>query len=414
MVAERGRPGVLSRRSLLTGAAAALASPRLAHAQGVRPLRIGVLNDQSGLLADLSGPGSVEAARMAVEEVGGQAAGRPVEVVSADHQNKTDLGAAILRRWFDVEGVDAAFDLGNSAISLAAQQLARERNRIVVHTTPASTELTGAACSPLGFHWVYDNYSNSAGLARALTRQGLDSWFFVTVDYAFGKSLEAEARAAIAGAGGTVLGSVKHPLGTSDFSSFLLQAQASGAKVIAFANNGRDLTNAIKQASEFGLSRASGGSQTLVAPVILITDVHSLGLPLARGLSFLTGFYWDLDEQTRLWSRAFFGRRRAMPTMAQAGTYSAVRHYLKAVEAVGGADGAAVADAMRRIPVADMFARNATLRPDGRMVHDMILAEVKSPDESRYPWDYYHVRRVVPGADAFRPLAEGGCPLVKV
>jgi branched-chain amino acid transport system substrate-binding protein len=305
------------------------------------------------------------------------------------------------------------FDLGNSAISLAAQQIMRERNRIIVHSTSATADLTGSACSPVGFHWVYDTYSSGAGIAKALMGQGLDTWFFITVDYAFGKSMEGVARSAIEGAGGKVVGAVRHPLNTSDFSSFLLQAQASNAKVIMFANVGLDLTNCIKQAAEFRLSKAAGGANTIVAPVMLLTDVHAIGLKLAQGLSFISGFYWDRDDETRAWSKRFFERRRAMPTMSQAGVYSAVRHYLKGVDAARTTAGLDVAEAMRAIPVSDMFTRNATLRPDGRLVHDMLLVEVKSPDESKYPWDYYRIKGVLPGDQAFRPLADGGCPLVR-
>src|SRR5215813_1612340 len=319
----------ITRRAALAGAmAAAAAIPMRARAQERAPLRIGVLNDQSGPFADLSGLGSVEAARLAVEDHGGRANGAAIDVIAADHQNKPDIGTGILRKWLDVDNVRAVFDLGNSAISLAAQQIMRERNRIIVHSTSATSDLTGSACSPVGFHWVYDTYSNSAGIAKALLGQGLDTWFFITVDYAFGKSMEGVARTAIEAAGGKVLGTVRHPLNTSDFSSFLLQAQSSNAKVIVFANAGLDLTNCIKQAAEFRLSKVAGGSQTVVAPVMLLTDVHAIGLKLARGLSFITGFYWDMDEETRAWSKRYFERRRAMPTMSQAGVYSAVRHYL--------------------------------------------------------------------------------------
>jgi branched-chain amino acid transport system substrate-binding protein len=404
----------ITRRTAVAGAlAAAVSMPGRLRAQAKAPLRIGVLNDQSGPFADLSGLGSVEAARLAVEDHGGRANGVAVEVLAADHQNKPDIGTGILRRWLDVDDVQAVFDLGNSAISLAAQQIMRERNRIIVHSTSATSDLTGSACSPVGFHWVYDTYSSAAGIVKALMGQGLDTWFFVTVDYAFGKSMEAVARAAIEGAGGKVLGAVRHPLNTSDFSSYLLQAQSSNAKVIVFANAGLDLTNCIKQAAEFRLSKVAGGSQTVVAPVMLLTDVHAIGLKLAQGLSFISGFYWDKDEETRVWSKRFFERRRAMPTMSQAGVYSAVRHYLKSVDAAKTTTGIDVANAMRSIPVSDMFAREATLRPDGRLVHDMLLVEVKSPEQSKYPWDYYSIKGVLPGAEAFRPLGEGGCPLVR-
>jgi branched-chain amino acid transport system substrate-binding protein len=404
----------ITRRAALAGVlASASIAPTPLRAQEKAPLRIGVLNDQSGPFADLSGQGSVEAAKLAVLDHGGRADGAPVEVLSADHQNKSDIGTGILRKWLDVDNVQAVFDLGNSAISLAAQQIMRERNSIIVHSTSATADLTGSACSPVGFHWVYDTYSSGAGIAKALISQGLDTWFFVTVDYAFGKAMEGAARSAIEQAGGKVLGAVRHPLNTSDFSSYLLQAQSSNAKVVVFANVGLDLTNCIKQAAEFRLSKVVGGSQTIVAPVMLLTDVHAIGLKLAQGLSFISGFYWDRDEETRAWSRRFFERRRAMPTMSQAGVYSAVRHYLKSVDVAKTTAGIEVANAMRSIPVSDMFTKNATLRADGRLVHDMLLVEVKSPEESKYPWDYYKIKGVLPGVEAFRPLAEGGCPLVR-
>ena len=404
----------VTRRTVVAGALAmAVATPARLRAQEKAPLRIGVLNDQSGPFADLSGPGSVEAARLAVEDHGGRANGLAVEVLAADHQNKPDIGTGILRKWLDVDNVQAVFDLGNSAISLAAQQIMRERDKIIVHSTSATSDLTGQACSPVGFHWVYDTYSNSAGIAKALMSQGLDTWFFVTVDYAFGKSMEAVGRTAVEKAGGKVVGAVRHPLNTSDFSSYLLQAQSSNAKVIVFANAGVDLTNCIKQAAEFRLSKVAGGSQTVVAPVMLLTDVHAIGLKLAQGLSFISGFYWDKDDETRAWSKRFFERRRAMPTMSQAGVYSAVRQFLKAVDMAKTTAGLEVANAMRAIPVSDMFAKDAILRADGRLVHDMLLVEVKSPDDSKYPWDYYRIKGVLAGAEAFRPLGEGGCPFVR-
>jgi branched-chain amino acid transport system substrate-binding protein len=384
----------ITRRAALAGIMATTAAmPIRLRAQDKAPLRIGVLNDQSGPFADLSGLGSVEAAKLAVEDHGGRANGVAVEVLAADHQNKPDIGTGILRKWLDVDNVQAVFDLGNSAISLAAQQIMRERNRIIVHSTSATSDLTGSACSPVGVHWVYDTYSNSAGIAKALMSQGLDTWFFVTVDYAFGKSMEAVARTAIEKAGGKVVGAVCHPLNTSDFSSYL--AQSSNAKVIVFANAGVDLTNCIKQAAEFRLSKVAGGSQTVVAPVMLLTDVHAIGLKLAQGLSFISGFYWDKDDETRAWSRRFFERRRAMPTMSQAGVYSAVRHFLKAADAAKTTAGIEVASAMRAIPVSDMFTKNAVLRADGRLVHDMLLVEVKAPEQSKYPWDYYSIKAVL-------------------
>ena len=399
----------INRRGLLGGAAALGLTSAGLRAQPA-PVRIAVINDQSGPLADLSGLGSVEAARLAIEDMGGQVMGRPIELLSADHQNKPDIGTTTIRKWFEAENVGAVFDLGNSSIALAAQDLGRQMNRVVVTTTAATTDLTGKACTKTGFHWVYDNYSNSAGLSKALVKQGLDTWFFITVDYAFGKSLESETTRSVVANGGKVIGSVAHPLNAPDFSSWLLQAQSSGAKAICFANNGRDLANSLKQAAEFGIGNASGGKQKLVAPVVLITDVHAMGLKVAQGLTFLTAFYWDMDDETRAWSQRFFARRKAMPTMAQAGTYSAVLHYLRSVGDVGSTDGMVVADAMRARPIKDAFARNASIRPDGRMVHDLYLAEVKKPAEQRYPWDYYTLFATVPGAEAFRPLKDGSCP----
>jgi len=402
-----------ARRALL---GTALAVPFIGRARGQAqraPLRVAVINDQSGHLADLAGLGSVEAARMAIEEFGGTMFDAPIELLSADHQNRTDVGTAAVTRWFDVAGVGAVLDFGHSAISLGAQEIARQRDRIVVHTTSATIDLTGPACSPTGFHWVYDTYSNGAGLARTLTRQGLDTWFFVAADYAFGRSLEAVATRAITEAGGRVLGTVRHPAGNTDFSALLLQAQASRAKVVMFANVGGDLVNCVKQAGEFGMNRGARRAQALISPVTLLTDVHAMGLETAQGLRFLTGFYWDYDDRTRDWSRRFFARRRAMPTMAQAGTYSAVLHYLKAVRAAGTITGAQVAEAMHATPIDDMFARNASLRRDGRMLHDMYSVEVKAPGESAQPWDYYKILDVIPGEQAFRPLAQGGCPLIR-
>jgi branched-chain amino acid transport system substrate-binding protein len=413
MRTDTSRTGTTRRRLLAAALASPLAAPLVARAQPRGPVRVAVLNDQSGHLADLAGLGSVEAARMAIEEFGAPLLGAPVELLSADHQNRADVGAAIVTRWFDTQGVGAAFDFGHSAISLAAQQIGRQRDRIVVHCTSATADLTGPACSPVGFHWVYDTFSNGAGTARALVGEGLDSWFFIAADYAFGRSLEAEASRVITAAGGRVLGTVRHQAGTTDFSSLLLQAQQSRARVVCFANVGGDLINCIKQASEFGMNRRGGRRQALVAPVMLLTDVHALGLETAQGLRFITSFYWDMDEETRAWSRRFFARRNAMPTMAQAGTYSAVLHYLKAVQQAGTTAGSAVAEAMHAIPVRDMFARNAALRRDGRLLKDMYTVEVKAPAESRGAWDYYRLTATVPGERAFRPLNEGGCPLVR-
>ncbi len=398
----------IGRRSLaLGGVAATLAGP--VRAQTAKPLRIGVLTDMNGGYADQAGPGSVEAARMAAADFGGVAAGRPVEILFADHQNKPDIAAALARAWYDQDGVEMITDMPNSAAALAVQQLTRERNRVAIYATAATTELTGKQCSPNGVQWAYDTYSNAAGLAKALLKQGMDSWFFVTVDYALGASLQLEATKAIEAGGGRVVGAVKHSFNTNDFSSFLLQAQSSGAKVVALCNAGADTINALKQASEFGM----GSSQLIVAPLVYISDIHSLGLRQAAGLTYVEGFYWDKDDATRAWSKRFFERRKAMPTMTHAGVYSGVSHYLKAVQAAGTADAGPVMAKMQATPVEDMFAHGGVVRADGRMVHDMLLVKVKSPAESKYPWDYYSIQQVIPGNQAFRPLSESACPLIK-
>lgn len=374
-----------------------------------RPIKIGILSDMSSLYADQAGLGSVEAAKMAAEDAGGKIGNRPIEIVAADHQHKTDVATTIVRHWIDVEGVDVVADMPNSAVALAVQQLVKEKNKIALFATAATTELTGKQCSPNGIQWVYDAYSNAAGLAKALVAKGDKSWFFVTVDYALGLSLQAEAAKTITALGGTVVGNVRHPLNNSDFSSFLLQAQASKAQVIAFANAGSDTINSVKQAAEFGLNK----DHIIVAPLVYISDIHSMGLQTAQGLTFVEGFYWDLNDDTRAWSKRFFERRKAMPTMTHAGVYSEVAHYLKAVKAAGTTDSQAVLAKMREMPVDDFFSRGGTVRKDGRMVHDMLLVQVKTPAESKYPWDYYKVLATIPGDQAFRPLAESECALVK-
>ena len=371
-------------------------------------VRIGVLNDQSGLYADLGGPGTVVAARMAVEDAGGAVLGKPIEIVFADHQNKPDVGAAVARQWFDTGKVDMAIGFDNSAVALAVEQLAAERNRIAIAGAVGSTAFTGKSCTPTEASWIYDSYALTTSLAKSMVAEGLDSWFFITVDYAFGHSMEADAASAVQAAGGKVLGSVRHPLNTSDFSSYLLQAQASGAKVVALANGGGDMVNATKQANEFGLTK----NQTMVSLLVFISDVHSMELKAAQGLKFVTAFYWDRDEQTRVWSKRFFARHGRMPTMAQASAYSAIRHYIGAIATAGTDEARAVMARMREMPVNDFYARNGRLREDGRLVHDMYFAQVKKPSESTGPWDYFNLLGVVPGDQAFRPLAEGGCPLV--
>jgi branched-chain amino acid transport system substrate-binding protein len=387
--------------------------PAVSQAQSTdqKPIKIGILSDMSGPYADQAGLGSVEAAKMAIEDIGGKIGNRTIELVSADHQHKTDVALGIVRRWFDIDGVDVVADMPNSGVALAVQQLTRERNKIALFATAATTELTGKQCSPNGIQWVYDAYSNAAGLAKALIKQGQKSWYFITVDYALGQSLELEASKAIRQAGGSIVGAVRHPLNTADFSSYLVHASETPAQVIALANAGADTINSLKQAKEFGLM--SKPDRTLVTPLVYISDIHSLGLDLAGGLTFVEGFYWDLDDQTRAWSKRFFDRRGAMPTMTHAGVYSQVRHYLQAVRDVGTSDAQAVLAQMRATPVNDFFSHGGQIRPDGRMVHDMLLVQVKRPNEQKYPWDYYKVLTVIPGAEAFRPLSESECPLVR-
>ncbi len=407
-------PAGLTRRFVLGGGAALLAGGRRGARAG-GPVRIGVLNDQSGLYADLGGPGSVIAARMAVEDIaaeglGGALDGRPVEVLVGDHQNKAEIGAAIARRWFDIDQVGMAIGFDNSSVALAVESVAAQHDRVAIGTAVGSVDFTGRNCTPTAASWLYDSYALTTSLAHALVAAGRDSWFFITVDYNFGHSMEADARRAVEASGGTVLGSARHPLGTADFSAYLLQAQASGAKVIGFANGGGDLVNVIKQANEFGLPRSG---RTLAAMLLFITDVHSLGLATAQGLSFVTAFYWDRDAPSRAWSRRFQERHGAMPTMAQAGVYSATRHYLRALAAEAEPGGAAVMARMRAMPVEDFYAPGARLRADGRLMHPMYLMRVKAPSESRGPWDYYAPRATIPAETAFRSLAEGGCPLVR-
>ncbi|MGY3691713.1 branched-chain amino acid transport system substrate-binding protein [Bradyrhizobium sp. USDA 3240] len=352
-----------------------------ARADPDKPIKIGVLSDMSGPYADQAGPGSVQAARMAIEDAGGSVSGRPIELVFADHQHKTDIATAIVRRWIDVDGVDVIVDMPNSAVALAVQQIVREKNKIALYATAATTELTGKQCSPNGIQWVYDAYSNAAGLVKALAAKGEKSWFFVTVDYALGISLQAEAAKALAASGGTVVGSVRHPLNNADFSSFLLQAQASNARVIALANAGADTINSVKQAAEFGLNK----DHIIVTPLVYISDIHSMGLQATQGLTYIEGFYWDQNDDTRAFAKRFFERRKAMPTMTHAGVYSSIAHYLKAVKAAGTSDTSTVLARMRATPVDDFFVKGGIVRADGRMVHDMLLVQVKSPIRIQIP-----------------------------
>jgi branched-chain amino acid transport system substrate-binding protein len=371
-------------------------------------VKIGVMNDQSGLYADLAGQGSVEAARMAVEDFG-ELDGASIEVLSADHQNKPDVGSNIVRQWIDVEGVDVIVDVPTSSVALAVTEITREKNKVFLVSGAATTELTGAACSPTTIHWTYDTYALAVGTGRAMVQEGGDSWFFITADYAFGHQLEEDTANVVKEQGGEVLGSVRHPLSTADFSSYLLQAQGSGAKVIGLANAGTDTTNAIKQANEFGITQAG---QQLASLLMFLSDVNALGLDVAQGLVLTTGFYWDMNDETRAWSERFNERAGQMPTMVQAGVYSAVMHYLNAIKATGSDEAPAVVEQMKATPVNDFFAKNGTIREDGRMVHDMYLARVKKPDESKGQWDYYEILRTIPADQAFLPIEESACPAV--
>ncbi|MBK1665275.1 ABC transporter permease [Rhodospirillum rubrum] len=398
------------RRALISALLLGLAPYAQAAEISDKVIRIGVLNDQSGVYADIAGTGSVEAARMAAEEFGGEIDGAKIEFVSADHQNKADIAANIANKWIDTDGVDAIVDIPNSSAMLAVQEIGRTKKRIVIASGGGSTDFTGPKCSPYGFHWTYDTYSLAKGTAESLVKDGGTTWYNIVVDYAFGHSLDTDTSRFITQAGGQVVGRVLHPLGTSDFSSYLLQAQGSGAKVIGVLNAGADTVNAIKQAAEFGISR---GGQILAGLLIFDQTVHSLGLETAQGLRLTTGFYWDRTDATRAWSAEFLKRTKNIPSMAHAGVYSGVRHYLAAIKAAGTDNADAVAAKMRETPVNDMFAENGTVRADGRMVHDMYLMEVKKPADSTSEWDLMRLVHVIPGEEAYRPLAEGGCPLVQ-
>ncbi|WP_158045824.1 ABC transporter substrate-binding protein [Skermanella pratensis] len=373
-------------------------------------VKIGVLTDKSSLYADVSGEGSVVAAQLAVEEFGGKAAGKPVQVISADHQNKADISSNIARQWFDTEGVDAIADLVTSSTALAVQEVARDKGKVTLISGAATSRLTGDACSPTGFHWAYDTYALAVGTGRAMVQEGGKTWFFLTADYAFGHSLEADVTREVKALGGEVKGSVRHPLNNSDFSSFLLQAQGSGAQVIGLANAGTDTTNSIKQAAEFGIT-SSG--QSLAGLLLFISDVDSLGLQIAQGLSLTTGFYWDMDDETRAWSAKYEQKTGKKPTMVQAGVYSSVLHYLRAVDAAGTDDGLKVANKMKELPVKDMFAKNGKILANGRMAHDMYLARVKQPSQSKGRWDYYDILRTIPADEAYQKAELSGCPFTK-
>ncbi|TNC11368.1 ABC transporter substrate-binding protein [Methylobacterium terricola] len=376
-----------------------------------RPVKIGVLNDMSGPYADYQGQGSVIAAQLAIEDFARQA-GRPVELVSADHQNKTDIGASIARRWFDQDGVDLIVDVPNSAVALAVSNLAREKNKVFIGSGAGTAELTGKQCSPNTVHWTYDTWSLGHALAKALVQQGAKSWYFLTADYTFGKDLEGSAAEEVKASGGSVKGAARHPLGTSDFSSFLLQAQGSGADVIGLANAGDDTSNALKQAAEFGIAPG----QRLAGLILNITNMPALGLKATQGVYIVTPYYWDTNDDTRAFAARYSARhpRHAMPNDMQAGVYSAVEHYLKAVGTVKDAgDGRGVVAAMKAMPTDDPIFGKGRIREDGRKLHPMYLLTTKTPAESKGGWDYFKPVRTVPAEEAWRPLAEGGCPLVK-
>jgi branched-chain amino acid transport system substrate-binding protein len=363
----------------------------------------------TGVFSDSLGSGSVIAAKMAAEEMGGSVLDRPIEILSADNQNKADIGSSIARQWYDRDGVGLIVGLDNSAVALAVERDARDRNGVVIAIAVATNDFTGKNCAPTAMSWAYDSYALTHGVSRTLVTKGLDTWFFISVDYAFGVSLQASAADAVTQAGGKVLGSVKHPIDAGDFSSFLIAAKASGAKVIALANGGGDMINAVKQSNEFGIVQ---GGQVMVPLLCNLMDEHALGLQVAQGITLMTAFSWNRTPETRAWSQRFFDRHHAMPTMPHAATYSATLHYLRAVAAAGTMDGAAVAAKMKAMPVHDMYAGSGTIRQDGRMLHDMYLARIKAPAESKGPWDYEQVLETVPGNVAFQPVTDVGCPMV--
>jgi branched-chain amino acid transport system substrate-binding protein len=373
-------------------------------------VKIGVLTDMSGQFSHESGEGSVTAVRMAIEDFGGKVLGKPIELVVADHQNKPDLGASKAREWYEVEKVDMIANLINSAIALGVAQIAKDKNRIAIVNGSGSSRLTGDGCTPNSIHYAYDTYSLAQGTGRAILKAGGQTWYFLTADYAFGHALEADTAAVVKSLGGQVVGATRYPIATLDQSSFLLQAQASRAKVVALAGSGTVFINAVKSAQEFGISK---GGQILAGLLVWVTDIQALGLQTAQGLVLTNAFYWDRDDETRAWSKRFYERMKRMPHMGDAGDYSSTMHYLNAVQAAGTDEAKAVMAKMREVPVNDFFAKNGRLREDGRMVHDMYVYEVKKPSESKGDRDFYKLREVIPGDEAYRPLSQSACPLVK-
>ncbi|WP_445659151.1 ABC transporter substrate-binding protein [Achromobacter sp. NCFB-sbj8-Ac1-l] len=405
----------LAPSAALLAAALAWAGPTAAQAPSAPAIsddivRLGLILDMGGVYADVTGKGSATAAQMAIDDFGGTVLGKKIDLLVADHQNKADIAAARAREWYDTQKVDAVLDVAGSAPALAVLEVAREKKKIVVFSGPGTERITNDLCSPYSVHYTYDTWSLANTTARAIVDRGGKSWYFLTADYAFGHTLQASATEVVKARGGTVLGAARHPLGSSDFASYLLQAQSSRAQVVGLANAGGDTVNAIKAASEFGLTQ---GGQKMAGLLLYINDIHAIGLDAASGLMLTEAFYWDMNDQTRAWSQRYYDKLKKMPNMSQAGTYSSVMHYLKAVQAAGTDAPDAVMKQMKAMPINDFFATNGRIREDGRMVHDMYLFEVKKPSESKRPWDYYKLVATVPGDEAFMPLSKSTCPLVK-
>lgn len=402
----------MKKMTLALAAGLALAGPAYAQTKiSDDVVKIGVLTDMSGQFSHEAGDGSVTAVKMAVEDFGGAVLGKPIEVIVADHQNRNEVAIAKAREWYDVGKVDMIANLINSSIALAVTNVAQEKNKIAIVNGSGSSRLTGDSCTPNSIHYAYDTYALAQGTGKALIKEGLNSWYFLTADYAFGHALEGDTASVVKANNGTVVGSIRYPIDTADHSSFLLQAQASKAKVVAVAGSGTTFINAVKSAKDFGLTE--GGKQTIAGLLVWITDIDSMGLTTAQGLVLTNGFYWDRDEGTRAFSKKFFAKMKRMPHMGDAGDYSSTMHYLNAIKAAGTDDAKTVMAKMREMPVNDFFATNGRVREDGRFIHDMYVYEVKKPSESKYAWDYYKLRAVIPGDEAFRPLSESKCPLVK-
>lgn len=397
-------------KAIVTGLCAGLLAGTAHAAVSDNEVRIGYLDDLSGPYSDLAGPGGLEAIKLAVEDFGGQVAGKKIELFSADHKNNADLGTNTAREWIDRRGVDLIAGLNASPVAISVSRLVEEKNRFAIVSTAAAASLTNEYCTPNHIHYVYDTYSVSNGAANAIVANGGDTWYLLSADYAFGHAMEEQVSKAVAASGGEILGKARHPFPTSDFSSYVLQAQASGAKIIGLASAGSDLVNAISTANQFGLVESG---QTLASLMVFITDIKAIGLPTAQGTQFVSGWYWDMNDESRAWAKRYYERTQRMPTQVQAGMYSSTLQYLKAVEATGSDDPKAVREHMMNTPINDMFAKNGRVRADGRMVHDMYLAQVKTPEESTGEWDLFKILSTIPGDEAFLPLSESKCKLVK-